>query len=511
MVKQKSNFIGYFFNILSLVGMILAVVATGLIITFLSYEYITGIDKPYLGLLTYFVFPAMLILGLILIPVGALQVRKEWRLKGVAEIHPFPRIDLNDPHKRHVFVFFIVASVLFVLIVSIASIRGFEFTESTTFCGELCHTVMEPEHVAWSNSPHAKVKCVECHVGPGAAWYVKAKISGLRQVYVVLSHTFPTPIATPIENLRPARDTCEQCHWPEKFYSGRQKVFYHYAPNEANTSREINMLIKIGGTPKTPNAKGIHWHIGTEVNYIAKDPKRFDIPYIAVKEKDGSITEYMNTEKPLSREEITKGEKRRMDCIDCHNRPTHIYHSPGQEMDEMFVSGRIDQSLPYIKKVAVEILSKPYKSTDEAMTTISAGIPGYYAKNYPKEAKEKTVAIKKAALEVQGIYSRNFFPKMKVSWNTYPNHIGHFYSPGCFRCHDGKHRSKDGRMISKDCNLCHTIISQKQENIAPDTVVKNFVHPVDIGDELFKTNCSDCHMEGGYDIPGGGSHEVLKR
>jgi len=510
MVKQKSNFIGYFFNILSLIGMILAIVATGLIITFLSYEYITGIDKPYLGLLTYFVFPIMLILGLILIPVGALQVRKEWRLKGVAEIHPFPRIDLNDPHKRHVFIFFIIASVLFVLIVSIASIRGFEFTESTTFCGELCHSVMEPEHVAWSNSPHAKVKCVECHVGPGAAWYVKAKISGLRQVYVVLSHTFPTPIATPIENLRPARDTCEQCHWPEKFYSGRQKVFYHYAPNEANTSREINMLIKIGGTPKTPNAKGIHWHIGTEVNYIAKDPKRFDIPYIAVKEKDGSITEYMNTEKPLSREEIAKGEKRRMDCIDCHNRPTHIYHSPGQEMDEMFVSGRIDQSLPYIKKVAVEILSKPYKSTDEAMATISADIPGYYAKNYPKEAKEKAVAIKKAALEVQGIYSRNFFPKMKVSWNTYPNHVGHFYSPGCFRCHDGKHRSKDGRMISKDCNLCHTMISQKQENIAPDTVVKNFVHPVDIGDELFKTNCSDCHMEGGYDIPGGGSHEVLK-
>src|SRR5208337_923610 len=109
--------------------------------------------------------------------------RKERRLKGVAEILPFPRIDLNDPHKRYVFIFFIVASVLFVLIVSIASIRGFEFTESTTFCGELCHAVMEPEHTAWSNSPHAKVKCVACHVGPGSAWYVKAKISGLYQVY----------------------------------------------------------------------------------------------------------------------------------------------------------------------------------------------------------------------------------------------------------------------------------------------------------------------------------------
>jgi hypothetical protein len=511
MVKQKSNFIGYFFNILSLIGMVLAVVATGLIIVFLAYESITGIEKPYLGLMTYFLFPGMLIAGLVMIPVGALRVRKERRLKGVAGILPFPRIDLNDPHKRYVFIFFIVASVLFVLIVSIASIRGFEFTESTTFCGELCHSVMEPEHTAWSNSPHAKVKCVECHVGPGAAWYVKAKISGLYQVYAVLAHVYPTPIATPIESLRPARDTCEQCHWPEKFYTGRQKVFYHYAPNEANTPREINMLIKIGGSPKTPNAKGIHWHIGTEVRYIARDPKRFDIPYIAVKEKDGRITEYMNRENPLTGTEIANGEKRRMDCIDCHNRPTHIYHSPGEEMDEMFVSGRIDQSLAYIKKVAVEILSRPYKSTEEAMAAVAAGIPGYYARNYPKEAKEKAVAINKAVLEVQGIYSRNFFPHMKVSWNTYPNHIGHFYSPGCFRCHDGKHKSRDGRIISKDCNLCHTVIGQKQENIPPGTQVNNFVHPVDIGDELVKTNCSDCHMAGGQDIPGGGGAEDVKR
>jgi hypothetical protein len=510
MIKQKSNFLGYFFNILSLMGIVLVVVATCLIIVFLSFEFITGVEKPYLGMMTYFLFPGMLITGLVLIPVGALKVRKQRRLQPEADIPQFPRIDLNDPHKRNVFIFFILASILFVLIVSVASIKGYEFTESTTFCGELCHTVMEPEHVAWGNSPHAKVRCVECHVGPGAAWYVKAKISGLRQVYVVLSHTWPTPIATPIENLRPARDTCEQCHWPEKFYSGRQKVFYHYAPNEANTSREINMLINIGGTPKTPHAKGIHWHIGTEVRYIARDPKRFDIPYIAVKEKDGRTTEYMNMEAPLTREEIVKGEKRRMDCIDCHNRPTHIYHSPGQEMDENFVSGRIDQTLPYVKKIAVEILTSPYKSAEEAKAAIASAIPAYYSKNYPQLAKEKSAAIKMAVLEVQGIYSRNFFPKMKVSWNTYPNHIGHFYFPGCFRCHDGKHKSRDGRTISKDCELCHTVIDQKQENIPPDAVVKNFVHPVDIGDELFKTNCSECHMEGGHDIPGGGSQEALR-
>jgi hypothetical protein len=512
---------GYAWNMISLIGMVLAVTATCLIIAFLSFEYITGIEKPYLGLMTYFLFPGMLIFGLLLVPIGAIRVRNQRRMKlisgkasieGMAsleeEIPQFPRLDLNDPSKRHLFVFFIIATIVFVLIVSIASIKGFEFTESTTFCGELCHVVMEPEHTAWSNSPHAKVKCVECHVGPGAAWYVKAKISGMRQLYAVLFHTYPETIETPIENLRPSRDTCEQCHWPEKFYSGRQKVFYHYAPNEQNTPREINMLINIGGTPKSPHAKGIHWHIGTEVDYIARDKKRLDIPYIKVHQKDGRVVEYMDTEKPLSREEIDRAAKRIMDCTDCHNRPTHIYRSPGEEMDENFVSGHIDMTLPYMKKVAVEILSKPYKSTEEAKAAIAKEIPGYYAKNYPAVAKEKAAAIQKAVKEVQDIYSRNYFPNMKVSWNTYPNHIGHFYSPGCFRCHDGKHKSPEGKIISKDCTMCHTVISQKQENIPPGTQVKNFVHPVDIGDELMKTNCSECHMAGGEDVPGGGGHKV---
>jgi NapC/NirT cytochrome c family, N-terminal region len=513
---------GYAWNIISLIGMILAVTATCLIIAFLAFEYITGVEKPYLGLMTYFLFPGMLIFGLLLVPFGAVRVRNQRRMAQATgkssiegmmsleeEIPQYPRLDLNDPHKRHLFIFFIVATVIFVLIVSIASIKGFEFTESTEFCGELCHTVMEPEHTAWEHSPHAKVKCVECHVGPGAAWYVKAKISGLRQLYAVLFHTYPETIETPIENLRPARDTCEHCHWPEKFYSGRQKVFYHYAPNEENTPREINMVINIGGTPKSPHAKGIHWHIGTEVDYIARDKKRMDIPYIKVHQKDGKVVEFMTTDKPLSRAEIDKAEKRIMDCTDCHNRPTHIYRSPGQEMDENFVSGKIDITLPYLKKVAVEILSKPYKSKSEAQTAIAKELPAYYAKNYPQIAKQKADAIKQAVEVVDTIYAKNFFPDMKVSWNTYPNHIGHFYSPGCFRCHDGKHKTATGKVISKNCDMCHTVIGQKQENIPPGTEVKEFVHPVDIGDELYKTNCSDCHMAGGEDIPGGGSQQQL--
>jgi hypothetical protein len=364
--------------------------------------------------------------------------------------------------------------------------------------------VMAPEHTAWSQSPHAKVQCVECHIGPGAKWYVKAKISGLKQIYAVLAHTYSTPIETPITNLRPARDICERCHWPEKFYAGRQKVYYHYAPDVKNTPREISLLINVGGTPKTPTAMGIHWHIGSEVYYIARDRKRLDIPYVAVKDKYGKITEFQDVDNPLSKEEIAKGSKRLMDCTDCHNRPTHIYLSPGQEMDENFVSGHIDPSLPYIKKVAVELLTKPYKTKEEAKAAIVEGIEKYYAQNYPKIAREKTAAIRQAIERVQDIYDRNFFPSMKVSWNTYPDHIGHFYSPGCFRCHGGKHKSADGKVISKDCSLCHTVLSQRQENIRPGAAVKEFVHPTDIGDAITAMNCSDCHSAGGEDVPGGG-------
>ena len=510
---------GYAWNLISLIGMLLAVTAAALIVVFFAFEAITGVEHAYLGLMTYFMFPGMLIFGLLLVPFGAWRVRNERRksvIEGMAsleeEIPQFPRLDLNIPARRHMFLFFIAASVVFVVIVAIASIKGFEFTESTTFCGEVCHVVMEPEHTAWSNSPHAKVKCVECHVGPGAAWYVKAKISGMRQLYAVAFKTYPETIETPIDNLRPARETCEHCHWPEKFYVGRQKIFNHYAPNEQNTPRQIDMLIHIGANPASKHANGIHWHIGKEVTFIARDKKRVDIPYIAVKGKDGKVTEFTTSEKPLTKDEIAKGNKRLMDCTDCHNRPTHIYHSPGEEMDLSFISNRVDRSLPYVKKVAVEILERPYKNKEEAFATITKEIPAYYAKNYPNVAKDKGAAINQAIERVKEIYSQNYFPAMKVKWSTYPNYIGHFYTPGCFRCHDGKHKSAEGKIISKDCKLCHDVLGQIQENIPAGKRVTEFVHPVDIGNELYKTNCSDCHSVGGHDVTaeGKGKQEQKK-
>lgn len=507
MSEEKPKAIRYFANIISMAGALIALVATLLIVVFIGLEIFTGHENPYISIFVLFLFPGMLIFGLLIIPVGALWVRSRYRKNPELGIPKLPRLDFNDAHSVKLFVFFIVASIGFFLVIGVAGIKGIEFTESPTFCGELCHVPMQPEHTAWKSSPHANVKCVECHVGPGVDYYIKAKLAGMRQLWAVATHSWPTPIHTPIENLRPARGTCEHCHWPEKFYAGRQKIFYHYAPNEENTPREVNMLIKIGGTPKTPNAMGIHWHIGREVSFIAGDKKRLSIPYVAVKGADGKITEYMDPEKPLSKEEIARAEKRQMDCTDCHNKPTHIYHSPGEEMDRHFASSTIDRSLPYIKKISVELLEKPYKTTEEAIPAIESGIKEFYAKKYPEVAKKKEKELAQAIENVKAIYKRNYFPKMKVSWSTYPNHIGHFYTPGCFRCHDGKHKTPEGRVISKDCKVCHDILGQIQENIPKGKQVTDFIHPVDIGAELYKTNCSDCHAAGGHDVAGGGKEQ----
>ncbi|HET6421417.1 MAG TPA: NapC/NirT family cytochrome c [Geobacteraceae bacterium] len=491
-MKQK---LGSMYNLVSLTGVILSVGAAGLMIAFLAMEEIVGSSNPYAGLV-YFTFPVMFAMGLLLVLAGALRTRRRRHQRGREE-PSLPAIDFNDPHHRLKFFFFSTAIMVFLLIISITAIKGYEYTESTAFCGKLCHTVMTPEYTAWENSPHARVKCAECHIGSGAKWFVKTKLTGMKQLWAVLVHNYPTPIETPVANLRPARETCEECHWPGKFYSERNKVFYHFASDEKNSPREIDMVLKTGGAPKAPNTTGIHWHIGSEVYYQARDNARQDIAYIRVKGKDGRITEYTDTDKPLAKNEISGAKQRLMDCIDCHNRPTHIFRSPSQEIDENFVSGRIDPSLPYLKKTAVELLSKPYKTKAEAFKSIENGITGYYLKNYPSISLAKSAAIKNAVKEVRDIYSRNFFPEMKTAWNTHPDNIGHFYSPGCFRCHDGKHKSSDGRVISKDCNLCHTVTGQKQENIPAGANTANFVHPVDIGDELTKTNCSECHTAEG--------------
>jgi nitrate/TMAO reductase-like tetraheme cytochrome c subunit len=359
---------------------------------------------------------------------------------------------------------------------------------------------MYPEFTAYQASPHARVACVDCHVGSGASWYVKSKLSGARQVYYTALGTYPRPIPTPVQNLRPAQQTCEQCHWPKKFWGAQLKTFTHFGSDEQNTPRVIRLLIKTGGgDPSLGQAgEGIHWHmnIANKITYFATDEQRQVIPWVHMEDAQGHVTEYATKDNPPTQEQIDKASKRRMDCIDCHNRPSHIYTPPDLSVDRGITGLSIDATLPFIKQQGVQVLTADYKTSDEAQKAIAENIDKFYRDKYPQIASSKADSIKGSIVELQRIYRTTFFPYMKVNWKTHPNNIGHFYYQGCFRCHDGNHVSKDGKVISKDCNSCHTVIDQVEGGTHVAQIpAQTFKHPVDLGD-MTAVNCSDCHSGG---------------
>jgi nitrate/TMAO reductase-like tetraheme cytochrome c subunit len=481
-------------NPVSLAGVALGIVSLANSFIFFLIDQIATKASPYIGILAYMVSPGFLILGLLLMLAGVLLERR----KHAAPSAFYPRIDLNDRTQRSAVISFLTFLLVFVVVSAAGSYKAYEFTESTSFCGQLCHTVMIPEYTAYQLSPHARVACAECHVGAGATWFVKSKLSGSRQVFATIFNTFPRPIPSPVRNLRPAQETCEQCHWPKKFYGGQLKVFSHYGSDEKNTLRQIRMLIKTGGgDPATGAPEGIHWHmnIGNKIDYVAADDKRQMIPYIHVEDLQGRITEYYAKDSSLSKDQIAKSSRHHMDCVDCHNRPTHIYVPPDQSVDQALLARRIDSSLPFIKQEAVTVLAATYKTNDEALRSIASGLQGFYETKYPDVAKSKRLEIRNAVAEIQQIYSRTTFPDMKLNWQTHPNNLGHYYFPGCFRCHDGQHVSADGRVISKDCNQCHSLMSEAEGTATASAPAPTFQHPVDIGD-LTQVNCADCHTGG---------------
>jgi len=486
-------------NPISLTGAALALVSLGNIIFLFFIDLLSTTPSPYVGILAYMVAPGFLILGLLIIAAGAWWDAHKRRTQVPGQPLQYWRVDFNDPTQRGAVAFFFSFTIVFILMSVVGSYKAYEFTDSVQFCGQLCHSVMNPEFTAYQLSPHARVACVECHVGAGASWYVRSKLSGARQVFATAFNTFPRPIPTPVHNLRPAPETCEECHWPRRFYGAQLKVFTHYAEDEKNTPRQIRMLLKTGGgDPMTGAPAGIHWHmnIANEITYIATDEQRQVIPYIHVKDLQGRVTEYAAKDSPLSKEEIAKRPKRRMDCVDCHNRPTHIYVPPDRAVDESLYAGRMDAALPFLKQQAVTVLTNTYPTTEAAMQGIATDLHKFYSEKYPDLEKNKQGEIRTAIAEVQRIYRSTTFPEMKLNWKTHPNNVGHFYFPGCFRCHDGQHVSADGRVIFKNCDVCHSILEQ-QEGVTRliSSQGVGFKHPVDIGD-LSQVTCSDCHNGG---------------
>ena len=488
------------YNPLSLVGSILTGVSVVIIVFFLVGMWLFDFGGDYLGLFVFIVLPVFLLIGLILIPVG--MVRRARKLKQLEGTEKSISLVLDMSNRRHwnATAIFIYGTFFFLLLTGIGSYKAFHYTESNEFCGTLCHKVMEPEYTAYQGSAHSRVKCVQCHVGEGAGWYVKSKLSGLYQVYSVLAKKYPTPIETPIHNLRPARETCEECHWPEKFYSYKLQNERHFLADSVNTQWDIILKMKTGSEYGAQGLiEGIHWHINPDVKieYIASSYKREYLPWVRYTNRaTGDTVLYNDIYETLDQEAIDTLELREMDCLDCHNRPSHNFQPPQEFTDMLIASGEIPSVLPGIKALAMEVFNNEFSDRDSAYQYISDRIEEYYKFNYPEIEEQKPELIRQAATGFRTGFSRNIFPKMKVSWDAYPLQIGHLEFNGCFRCHNGNHESNDGRVISRDCNLCHTILAQGTAGDYEMTTIENsleFRHPVDIDEAWKEMTCADCH------------------
>jgi hypothetical protein len=481
-------------NPLSILGIIIALASVANIIFLALVDLFSATANPYVGILAYMVLPGLMLMGAALVPAGMLLERRR-RQKYGTTVPSLPPIDLKIPKHRQAVIFFGSVTLVFLFLSAVGSYRAYEYTDSVNFCGQLCHSVMHPEFIAYQASPHARVACVECHVGPGATWYMRAKLTGLYQVYAVALKKYPKPIPTPVHSLRPAQDTCEQCHWPEKFMGAQLKVITRFAADEKNTPQQIRMVINTGGgSPLAGQVAGIHWHmnIANDVTYVATDDKRQVIPWVRIRDHQGRITEYFLKDSEITKDKIAQLPQRQMDCVDCHNRPSHIYRPPDQSVDESLLARRLDPTLPYVKKVSTGALTGNYNSTAEAMEGIATQLDRYYLTEHRQLHSTRQREIKQAIEEVQRIYRTTIFPEMKVDWRTHPNNIGHLMWPGCFRCHDGKHVSSEGLVIRNDCDICHTVLSQEKSSTTMAIKGTTFQHPVDIGD-LKDAVCSDCH------------------
>lgn len=495
-----------FYNPLSLVGAVVVVFNIGLMIFLAVVEMLSKHSRPYADIIIFMVLPLIVSVGLVLIVVGIVRERGRLRAGGVTESR-FPILDFNDPKHRTLVLVFSCGFLIMSLLYAFAGFKTYEYTESDTFCGVLCHSsgqsIHRAENQSYSFSPHAKVGCSTCHVGSGVEYFVLYKVRGMRQLFNLLTARVPKPIPTPVADLRPAQDVCESCHGPKYQFYERLEARQYFLSDSSNTPWKLDLLLKMGTAGlKTDRPPKMHWHSSTteEIIYDASDPKRVFIPWVHVKRLDGKERTYRSRGTGMGVKEPGYAEKRRMDCVDCHNRAGHPFHHPSDILNALLSTGLVDPSLPDIKKTAVKALEGEYRTFNEGKEAIRKTIMDFYRTTYPSVAEARKQTIDRAITALQRTYENNYDPAMKVSWRNFPSNQGHRHATGCFRCHDGNHVSEDGAVLSRDCGLCHVLlehlISENEKDKSAVLRVLTYPHPVDIGDSYLTMNCSDCHGAG---------------
>jgi nitrate/TMAO reductase-like tetraheme cytochrome c subunit len=446
-------------NLISKVGIVLVTTAVVAWLFVLPVELSEGHEHPYLGILFYVILPTMFFLGLAIIPVGIMRKLRAEQKAGTIPKEP-PALEWANPELRRLIKLIGIATVINIIVGGYYTNAAVQYMDSANFCGQTCH-VMAPEFTAYQDSPHVNVPCTECHVGSGATAYIDSKMRGAGQLLALIMNNYEKPVPTPVHTLRPARDICEQCHWPQKFGGYRIDVLDKFDDDEANTTSKTVLVMRIGGGSMTEGIHGFHTKPGVVIEYAAT-PDRMEIPWIRYIDPDGKSTEYA-TEAWAEADQSTY-EMRTMDCLDCHTRPSHHFQIADRAVNEALSLGRIDASLPWAKKHALEILNAEYASTEEAEEQIPAAFVAAYRDEDPDTYAANREAVEQSAQGVLAVFRRNVFPEMDVTWGTYPDQIGHEDFPGCFRCHDYEHESSDGESISQDCSACHELLAMEESD-----------------------------------------------
>ena len=439
---------------LAIAGVIVTTASAVVFVTLVIAELLGMLTNPYAGLVVFVAIPAVFVMGLLLIPAGMWLQSKKLALHPEATAE-WPVIDLRQRHVRRTALVVTILTAINVVIILLAGYGSLHAMETPGFCGQVCHSTMEPQFKAWQGGVHAGVACVSCHIGEGTRGFVHAKLGGVRQLMLVATGAVPTPVP-PGADMLPGSQTqlCAGCHKPGRIVTDRIRVIREYADDEANSETMSAVQMHVSHTSSSERA--IHWHAdpSIRIEYVSTDEKQETIPYVRVTDASGQVREYVAPDTPA---EVVNGTRQRMECMDCHNTVGHpISPTAEQAVDRVIAEGKVSRELPFVRREGIRLLKEEHSSQEAAAQAIDQGLRNFYQ----SRSGTSSQSLAEAVAAFQELYRRSVFPTMKVTWGTYPDNTGHLNSPGCFRCHDDSHATKDGTSISGDCEFCHKQIER---------------------------------------------------
>jgi hypothetical protein len=439
---------------LAIAGVLITTVSAVLFIALLIAALAGLLTNPYDGIVVFVVLPALFVMGLVLIPVGV-RLRRRAALRHPEAAIDWPVVDFRVAGVRRTALLIAALTAVNIVIVLVAGYGSLHWMESPSFCGQVCHSPMQPQFTAWRSGPHAQIECVTCHIGEGARAFVHAKLAGVRQLVQVTADSYPRPIP-PGADMPSGAQTCGGCHTPGRPVGDRIRVIREYADDEANTETKTVLQMHVGGASSPGPAIHRHADPGIRIEYVATDEERQKIPYVRLTEANGQVKEFVAPD--TTAQIVDSMPLRTMDCVDCHNTVGHpIAPTPERAVDQAIASHPVSRGLPFARREAVRLVKAPYPSQDAAVQAIDDGLRTFYRS---RGGSQDPQAVTQTVAAVQDAYRRDVFPTMKVTFGSYPDNRGHITSDGCFRCHDDSHKAKDGKTISADCELCHKQIDE---------------------------------------------------